>query len=860
MTERTLHISCLVLFLSVFYSSGQEMPSLGVADEIKKGTFPNGLEYYLVSNSVEKGFADMALVSKQVFNETSDRKLLDSLPHLGSRAPYRFLADNGIGYSQYGYMMSMPASKVFSLERVPMYNSSVADSTLMLVLGIASTSSSPQAVIVSGDIDVTKIQERIALFSMMVPPLRRAEATHDYQWNPTDSLRMIVSYNSTDDVAAINAIFRAQRLPLSQMNTIQPLISEAYSYILGRIVEQRLEEEFRNRDIPLAQMRFEYIDSSQSSDHEYYSFSLFTSADCISEATSALASVLASIDKYGVSLDEFEDAKLRLTARTKRLEYKNQLTNSEYVKKCIASYLYGANLASEGSVNTFLTGRSLPIERERALFNSFAAAVLDSTKNLTLRYDVPYRGIARNRMRATFFESWASATAGGEDFRAISNDTSAFYLNSKRVRLRSESEEPVSGGKIWTFANGVRVLYKQMDTSGEFYYSLMLRGGVASVPNLASGEGAFVGDMLLMSRIAGMKGRDFLSILSANGISMEARANLSELCISGMAPKNRMPMLLRALLAVANNRSSDQEEFEYYRKTEALRIDMGALSPRNVNSLIDSIMRPNYFYSQRKSIANLGEDLPQRAEQFFASEFSKLNDGILIIVGDLDEEVLKKELSRTVGRFVCNVKYSVKPKVSSRFTSGSVTYMSEALPGLVGGGEIGVNIGFSASISYSLDNYIAFKAAVACIKKEIVKNIADVGAYAMISDKLELFPTERMFFYVNAHPCRSSGLPLSVEAEDPLSVLSALRKVTKNLNAIEISSTDLQAFKEEILSDFERSCSDPESLIELIIMRYSKGKDLATNFSKAVQNLSIEDVRKILSLLQEGAEVEYVII
>ena len=351
MALKRLHISCLALLLSTFSLSGQEMPSLGTADEIKHGSFPNGLEYYLVGNSSEKGFADFALVAKAPYRD-SDRALLDSLPHFGARKPYRFLADNGVGYSQSGYMEGGAEARIVRFDRVPVYNADVADSTLMLLVDMAASTSAPQAVVVSGDIDVAKFRERLDLLSMMVPRLDDATDTNGYEWAPRDSMRMIVTYNSTDNVAAVNAIYRARRLPRSLMNTLQPLVTQAYSSILGDIVSERTEDLFRERGIPLGEISLAYHGSAESSGDEYYSFSLFTAADHLDDATSAFASVLGSLDRYGATVTEFEDAKRRMVSEAKRTEFSLRLSNSEYVEKCLASYLYGSNLASEKSVNS----------------------------------------------------------------------------------------------------------------------------------------------------------------------------------------------------------------------------------------------------------------------------------------------------------------------------------------------------------------------------------------------------------------------------------------------------------------------------------------------------------------------------
>ena len=361
MALKRLHISCLTLLLSAFFLSGQEMPSLGTADEIKHGSFPNGLEYYLVGNSSEKGFADFALVAKSPY-KSSDRALLDSLPHFGARKPYRFLADNGVSYSQSGYMEGGAEARIVRFDRVPVYNADVADSTLMLLVDMAASTSAPQAVVVSGDIDVAKFRERLDLLSMMVPRLDDATDTNGYEWEPRDSMRMIVTYNSTDNVAAVNAIYRARRLPRSLMNTLQPLVTQAYSSILGDIVAERTEDMFRERGIPLGEISLAYHGSAESSGDEYYSFSVFTSAGRLDDATAALASVLSSIDKNGVTPAELEDTKFRMKSELKRMEFGRKLSNAEYVQKCIASYLYGSNLASEASVNRYIMGRSLPAD------------------------------------------------------------------------------------------------------------------------------------------------------------------------------------------------------------------------------------------------------------------------------------------------------------------------------------------------------------------------------------------------------------------------------------------------------------------------------------------------------------------
>ena len=442
---------------------------------------------------------------------------------------------------------------------------------------------------------------------------------------------------------------------------------------------------------------------------------------------------------------------------------------------------------------------------------------------------------------------FGAAAARSADFE---RQLAVFQLAVDRRALRHAGKNQV----------GQRIFDLRLDQAAQGTRALMLRGGVAEVPGLQAGESAFVGDMLSISRIAGLSGAEFHDMLRANGITMQESATLADLRITGLAPRSKLPLLLRSLLSVAYNRQPDPAAFDYYKASEALRIDMEALSPRDVNSLMDSIMRPNYFYTDRKQSERLRDDLPQRAEQYFASVFAKVNDGILVLIGDLNEDALKKELSRTLGDFQTGKTFSQRPRVDSRFATGSVTRTDESAPGAVGGGEIGVNVAVSAAVPFNLENFVAFQLACELIRKQLTAALADRGAYAELSGRLELFPAERLSLYINCHPCHAEHLPAGITPADPLELLDAVRSVTLRLEELPVEEADLKAYKELLLNRIERRMKDPAALLDDVLVRYSEGKDLITDGKTALQHVSVDQVRRILAQLRDGASVEYVII
>lgn len=853
------HISCLIGLLLVFCAYGQDLPTLGLDSGIKRGDLPDGIRFYLVTHLAKKGFADFALVQRGVRDVSEARAALEKLPHFGTRKPYRFLADHGVGYAEEGFISLPGDAALFTFHDVPTYEESVADSTLLMLFDIAAQYRKPQAVIVCGDIDAARLRERMELLSMMVPTLEKDFKGTEYRWTPRDSVSLLMTLNTTADVAAINAIFSTQRLPAEVMNTPQPLVSKVYSDQLGDIVRTRVERSFRLAGIPLADFQYRYIDSAMGAGDERHSFTVYTSARQLDAATRQFASVLSSLDKEGAGEAEFRDTKARLISEAKRHRDGRRLTNRDYVDKCVSSYLYGANLASESTLNDFIVNRRLDDERERGLFNNFAQALLDSARNLTLRYDIPDRGWSEQSILRSFNEAWARP-APAAAFKANFGDTLSLFQPKAKVRLRSETAEPISGGRLWTFSNGIKVIYKKMAGQGEFRYAMLLRGGVADVPSLQAGESAFVSDMLPLSAVAGLGGSDFRDMLQANGITLEQMATLSDLRITGLAPKSKLPLLMRALLSIADTRQPEAAAFDYYKSGETLRIDMEALSPRDVNSLMDSLMRPDYFYTERKQVSRLRDDLPARAEPYFATLFDKVGDGIFVFMGDLDEDVLKRELTRTLGDFRTGKQISQRPRVDSRFATGSVFRTDESAPGVVGGGEIGVNVAMSAAIPFSMENYMTFQVACAVIREHLTAALADRGAFADLSDRLELFPEERLSVYINCHPCRADGLPAGISPADPLELLDAVRSVTRQLDGLQLDDSGIKAYKDLLLKQMDSQMSDPEALVRSVLTRYGEGKDLVTGYKAAIQHVTAAGVADILARLRAGAEVEYVII
>ena len=84
--------------------------------------------------------------------------------------------------------------------------------------------------------------------------------------------------------------------------------------------------------------------------------------------------------------------------------------------------------------------------------------------------------------------------------------------------------------------------------------------------------------------------------------------------------------------------------------------------------------------------------------------------------------------------------------------------------------------------------------------------------------------------------------------------------MTHRLDELEVSEAEVRAAKATLLKELELRYNQPETLMEDVLIRYSEGRDLITDYKGAVQRISAASVREILGILSAGGEVEYTII
>lgn len=782
---------CALVLLAKVVPAGA-LPALTRDSRVQAGVLGSGVNYYLVKSAATPGFAHIALAGK---------------------------ADTPVHH--------FPA--------VPVYRTASLDSVLVKVFSLVEDG--PEVIVVSGDIDPTEIRRKLDLLSIQLPYRPEAEPDTLAAWSPREQPVIRLARPTPGALPRVEVYYEAPPVPADQRNTAQALVTDIFSRELVFILRHRLETELAG--IPCRPPEVSYEGLSQGSTREGFIVSVSAPEEQLGRVTTTVAAVLARMEKEGVSRRELEEARAAMTPAM-ALEASAPLTNREWALRCIRNYRYGTHLAPFSEEFRLFGRKALEGEVYKNLLNNYSEALFDHAQNLTLSLetgrDTLDHGAALNAYIFDYLQARLDTTAA-QDYSWNAADTLSLNVASTRVRIKNERTEPLTGGTLWTFSNGLRVVFKPVKGSGRLSYAWQLDGGLARISGLKEGEGGYIGPLLNLFGVGGMKAGAFHEMLEANGISLDAHVALNGMDISGSAPPERLSLLLKALIGLSVSRSPDAEALDVYLKKASL----APLSPE------DEILRklhPGYVYAPVKGVVS--EKTFKRAEKFYENRLPHLADGVLILSGDLSVETVKKHLLQYVGALPPDHVSVPRRPVSLRTVSGTHT---------VKGRGADLYLLTDAAYAFTAEHFYTASLAVDALNDALSRRLRREGYEAEASLQVCYQPQERFRILIHCRPLPREDADCG--PAEKVSVVSAVAAVLRAAASEPLASDDLTARQKKLEAGVKARLATPEGQVGALLERYSVNKDITTGYAWAIGAVTADGVQEFLRLSAEGGRIEY---
>lgn len=856
--------------------SAQNLPVLPADAAVKQGSLPNGMKYYLVSNPSVKGCADFALVQRTGTMTVPDsgsvrsisiaKEALAELPRIKNISPQTWLASHGVTTTAEGFVNVSADATVFRFHDVPLTSGkNVADSTMLLLMDIVDRVSvtedrfmkdwyapSDQAIIIAGDINADKMGASIAALSYMTPALE-SHPRMEYEWQESDSARFECVTYPEAWLASVTLKWRLPRAPHEYMPTVQPAIYERFVNELGYIAHRRIVLDLERRGVPVGDVEWYHRSSAQGPGDELFVVTARVSDENVVDAVGAMARAFAALDAAGTTVDEYRLAREEYMSGLYELSGRSFKSNSEYVDRCIAAFLRNASLASPAEKYKLHVSKNLSDQTQLSLFNDMADALIDGERNLIVTSITSRSLYDEEKMKNAFYAAWGDAYNNPSSFDAFYQKPDFQWPGyGQKVKLKDVRTDPMSSGTVLTYTNGFRVIHKKMNTDGRMYWAMALNGGYGSIPGLEEGEGAYVGDYFGLCRIGGVEASYFNDMLRSEGISLETRVGLTATLFSGEALNENTEKLLQALLAISNSREHDEGVFRLYMANERLRQEHARGSRQARLAAIESIMLPDYKYSWMKSPDKITEGFAARADAFYEAQTAKMNDGVLILVSDMDEVELKKLLLNYVGGFRTQEGAVRRPSIRFQPVSGWSTHTVE-------GERESIDVVMSVAMPLTMDNFVTASVASRVLEKSLAADLADTGMYPSVSYNFQLSPKDRLSVIVSVEQVSEMGYASHIGHTGPEEALAIVRTRLQDLTQTNIPAQVVTSCKEYYKNLISRRMNEPMYWVDAIAKRYLDGKDFTTSYGAAVDAVNADKVKTLLLALNGGSKVEYVV-
>lgn len=524
----------LVFFLFIPQFAGAQsgsLPNLSDDRGISVDVLPNGVVYYFADNKSHKGMQSLRLVQKVAEDLTEDelytiaRKRFTDVRY-GDVSLDDFLGRNGLLPTSDGYISCRRGSIEYTFDNFSSArDDSVLDTVLLSIFNLAQFAalqgmpSSAQAIVVSGDFNRDVMLSKLKMLCLLNPYVPGEKPEYEYNWTkPEDGESKVETEGGA--VSKVYVHWRGARTPEKYMKTILPVVSGRMVGELGGILRSRLVPVFRSKGYDVW-MDYDRHCSDDCCGDETVSLTINCRGTIRSEVKDILIRELDRLYTYGVSQDEYVVAReaFRFAWTSKSAGMTDNLT---YLDRCASNFLYGSSLAND-AVRLSNVYRDLPDSTQTLHFNRYVRGLLAQSSSVDSSLETYDAATVLSRVRS---ELDGGNTAPG-------------------VKQPKDKEEYVTGGVIWTFPNGINVIYKERDTKGLTYFAYASKGGRQYA------------DYEKLTSLEGISEEEFSYNLRSLGIEYDVRLHPSDVCLHGCSYTESFPDVLKLLAAISRRKGNE---------------------------------------------------------------------------------------------------------------------------------------------------------------------------------------------------------------------------------------------------------------------------------------------------------------
>ncbi len=706
-----------------------------------------------------------------------------------------------------------------------------------------------QAVIVVGDIDVDRIENRI---KEMFGPMEMPENTRPREYvKVEDTPGTIFAIGSDKEMPAakFEMYFKQECFPEEYKNTDQYQVFNYIKFMINLMINTRFAEIAAAPESPFANVAAYYTNMYMAKTKDALILTGSAKGGDIRPAFATAYREILRAQRGGFTITEYERAKSTYKAIIEQsYNNRNHTENASYIQDCVNHFTNGEPLLDIGMKWQLiqLLGDQIPVEA----INQTMAQLITNDNRVAMIF-IPEKDGCILPTEQQMLDQVASIDAETiEPYKEEIRDEPLIRSLAPAGKIICETHNDIWNATEWTLSNGAKVLVRPTDLKDdEILFAAYANGGTNSLNDNYISDIKFLPYALGRHGLGSYDNMDIRKYLSGKMVSLSYSMKPDNRKINGESTPKDLPTLMELIYAAFTDFTLTDEDFNATKSTYESIFTNQKSNPQYVFS--KNIDCSIYENPRRHPVAV--EDIKASSKENIMDILSSMTanaaDYTFIFVGSVDAETLRPLVETYIAGLPSSEDAAIGMKTipGMGVTAGTnrhVHTMKMETP------QTYVYFDRSAYIPYTLKNILLSYVVGTILGNHLISSVReDMGAAYSIGADGYMDPK------VSPNVHLMSAFPMKPEMKDEV-----LAFIEDDMKKMETSVTDEEVREavEYLIKDHKERSESNAYLLSGIQQWLQTGEDLRTGRLDILNSITTADVHNFMKHLNASGNLQII--
>lgn len=499
-----------------------------------------------------------------------------------------------------------------------------------------------QAIIIVGDIDVDKIENKIkALFSPIPKAVNPAERIY-YPVNDNEKMIVAIEKDAEQPIILTKLYMKREATPDSEKNGIGYQRDGFIGWIIDYMLNQRIAALHMQENPPFISASTSDGIFMVSRTKDAFSVQIGCKQDNVKGSIEAVIAEVERARQHGFTTPEFERAKMKyLKGVERRYAERNTRHNSYYVGKSLRNFLTSEpiltadedwKLAQEFAKNVTLDEMNSAVGEIITDKNQVLTVFAPDKEGVTIPSEAEFEKIILDAQAKTY-----------EPYKEAELAESLMPVKPKAGKIVSEKDYGRHGIKVFKLSNGMEVYVKPTDYSADqIIFKMFGKGGTSLYPDSDVPNFSLIASSIAEAGVGDFDLLTLRKMLADKIVKVSPFVDNESQGIDASCAVNDVETMFQLVNLYFTSPRTDNTAFSSQLERRRSLYKNREASPKVVYS--DSLSAVLYGNSQRTAPIKL-ETLDKvdyaRIMQIYRERFSNASNFKVMIIGNVDIDSLK---------------------------------------------------------------------------------------------------------------------------------------------------------------------------------------------------------------------------